>query len=334
MISDILIKQRQAVDVFFDNLDISYVEHVMQKIIEKRQNHNVIYWTGVGKSYNIASHSADMLKSMGFTSFALKPVEALHGDMGAINKGDLIIVYSKSGNTQELVSFMVHLNKLDVEVYGIFCNPKAKLSQYCNKVIVLPCGKELDNDFDLVPTTSIISFILFVNMLVSYYLRSQKIDIFQYGKNHPSGNIGKRIWFTVKDIMYQLEDICIIDPTAKLLDCMLQMTSYRSGYAVVVDDTKIVGILSDGDIRRYLTKNVHDAGYDDSVHKDVNLNIPISLLINEQPTTINHNERIMDIIEAINNNKSLSVGIPVVDDNNKFVGFIDNKLLVKYGSIF
>lgn len=326
MILEILEKQRQAVNVFFDNLNTSDIGHVMEKMIEKRNNGNVIYWTGVGKSYNVASHSADMLKSMGFTSFSLKPVEALHGDMGALNKGDMILVYSKSGNTQELVPFMIHLNKIDVEIYGIFCNAKAKLGKYCHKVITLPCGKELDNDFDLVPTTSIISFILFVNILVSYYLKSQQIDIFQYGKNHPSGNIGKRIWFTVKDIMYNVEDVCVIGSDAKLMECMLQMTSYRAGYIVVVNDDKIKGILSDGDIRRYLTDN--------NDNKKVDLNVPVNLLINTEPTTINQNERIMDIIEIINNNKELSIGMPVVDDNGKFVGFIDNKLLVKYANIF
>ena len=157
---------------------------------------------------------------------------------------------------------------------------------------------------------------------------------FQYGKNHPSGNIGQRIWLTVKDIMYQPEDICIINSTAKLLDCMLQMTNYRSGYAIVIDEEKIIGILSDGDIRRYLTNNVHDSGQDGKIHKEVDLNISIRVLLNTAPTTINQDERIMDIIEKINNNKSLSIGMPVVDDKHKLVGFIYNKLLVKYGNIF
>lgn len=326
MISELLQTQKQAIDIFYDTLDINIIKDVMDKIIEKQKQGKVIYWSGVGKSYNIASHSADMLKSMGFTSFPIKPVEALHGDMGALNEGDMILIYSKSGNTQELVSFMVHLNKLGVDVYGIFCNNNAKLGKYCNHMVILPCGKELDNGFDLVPTTSIVSFILFVNLLVSYFLKSQNIDIFQYGKNHPSGNIGKRIWFSVKDIMYHLEDICIVNPDIKLLDCMLRMTSSRAGYAVVVIDDKIYGILSDGDIRRYLTKI-------DTEHK-VDLDVSIESLINKTPTTINCNTRIMDMVDMVNNNKGLSVGIPVVDDNDKFVGFIDNKLLVKYGSIF
>lgn len=328
MVVELLSKQRAAIDVFFDNLDTDIIKEVMDKLIEKKQNRNVIYWSGVGKSYNIASHSADMIKSMGFTSFPLKPVEALHGDMGALNPGDMVIIYSKSGNTQELVSFMVHLTKMDVDVYGVFCNPKAKLAQYCTRTIILPCGKELDNDFDLVPTTSIIGFILFVNLLVSYYLKSQQVDIFQYGKNHPSGNIGQRIWFTVKDIMYSQEDVCVIKPNSKLVDCMLSMTSCRTGYAVIVDNDEIHGIVSDGDIRRYLTKKV------DGDNSAVDLNISIDLLKNSCPTVICEDTRIMDMVELINGNKGLSVGIPVVDKDKKFVGFIDNKILVKYGNVF
>lgn len=325
MVQELLNKQRSAIDVFFDNIDVSIIEHMLDKLIEKRQAGKVIYWSGVGKSYNVASHSADMIKSMGFTSFPLKPVEALHGDMGALNDGDMVIIYSKSGNTQELMSFMTHLNKMDVDVYGVFCNEKAKLAQYCNKTIILPCGKELDNDFDLVPTTSILVFIMFVNLLVSYYLKSQQVDIFQYGKNHPSGNIGQRIWFTVKDIMYCEDDICIVKPGTKLVDCMLSMTGCRTGYAIVVDeDENIGGIVSDGDIRRHLTKNSNN----------VDLNILVDELMNKCPTTICQDTRVMDMMEMVNNNRALSVGIPVVDKDAKFVGFIDNKILVKYGSIF
>lgn len=325
MVLELLHKQRSAIDVFFDNIDASIIESMMDKLIEKRQAGKVIYWSGVGKSYNIASHSADMIKSMGFTSFPLKPVEALHGDMGALNDGDIVIIYSKSGNTQELMSFMMHLNKMDVEVYGVFCNEKAKLAKYCDRTIILPCGKELDNDFDLVPTTSILVFILFVNLLVSYYLKSQQVNIFQYGKNHPSGNIGQRIWFVVKDIMYNLDDICIIKPSTKLVDCMLSMTGCRTGYAIIVDkDENIVGIVSDGDIRRHLTQKTDN----------VDLNILVDELMNKCPTTICQDTRVIDMMETVNNNKALSVGMPVVDHNNKFVGYIDNKILVRYGSIF
>jgi arabinose-5-phosphate isomerase len=328
MVVELLVKQKKEIDLFFNELDVTIIEDIVDIMIQKKNDGKAIYWSGVGKSYNIALHSADMLKSMGFMSFALKPMEALHGDIGVLRPGDMIFIYSKSGNTQELTSFMMHLNKIGVDVYGVFCNNNAKLAKYCNTVVVLPCGKELDNDFDLVPTTSIISFILFCNLIVSYFLKSQNINIYQYGKNHPSGNIGQRVWLTVKDIMYKLNDVCIVQENITLLDCMMKMTSKRTGYAIILDqqdnNDKMFGILSDGDIRRYLTTN----------NKEVDLNTSINPLVNRTPTRVNQDEKLRNVIEKINQNKSLSVGIPVVDDTGNFVGFIDNKLLMEFGNVF
>ena len=324
---DLVNKQKEAIDLFFDTLDTNILQEVATKLIQKKEENKVIYWSGIGKSYNIATHTADMWKSMGFQSFAIKPIEALHGDIGTMREGDIIFIYSKSGNTQELLSFMMHLNKIGVEVYGVFCSNKAKLAKYCHKVIVLPCGKELDNDFDLVPTTSMISFILFCNLLVSYYLKNQNINIYQYGKNHPSGNIGQRVWLTVADIMYNISDLCLISPETTLLQCMVEMTSKRTGYAIMTKDSHIIGMISDGDIRRYITKHASNPD-------DINLNIPLEPLINHTPITTHPNETLRDLVTKVNQDKRLSVGLPVVDDDNNLLGFVDNKLLVKWGNIF
>jgi arabinose-5-phosphate isomerase len=321
---ELIQKQKESMNIFFENIDPQVIESFTRKIIEINKRKNIVYWSGVGKSLNIASHSADMVKSMGITSFMINPIEALHGDMGVIRDGDLIIIYSKSGNTQELIPFMMHLTKLNIEIYGIFCNPNAKLSKYCTNTIILPCGKELDNDFDLVPTTSISVFIMFINLVIGYYLKVNQIDIFQYGKNHPLGNIGKRIWLSAKDIMYTKDDVCIIEPGKSLIDCMVEMTSCRTGYAIMIKDSEIIGIISDGDIRRYITNNRDNLG----------LNIDVSVCLNKHPTTINSNTRVIDIVEMVNKNLALSVGIPIVDDDEHFVGYIDNKILMKYNNIF
>jgi arabinose-5-phosphate isomerase len=328
-VSDLINIQRNSINMFFDKLDPTIIEEITLKIIEKNKAGNVIYWSGVGKSYNVALHSADMLKSMGFASFAIKPIEALHGDIGAIKNGDLIFVFSKSGNTQELLPFMAHLNKLDIEVYGIFCNSNAMLTKYCHRVIILPCGEELDNGFDLVPTTSIVSFVLFCNLIVCYFLKVQNVNIYEYAKNHPSGNIGLRVWSTVGDIMYPIDDICVIKESTTLLECMMAMTTKRTGYAIVVGDTSdniLIGIVSDGDIRRYLTRN--------ETHPTIDLNVSIMPLINIHPTTILDTSWLRDAIELISKNRELSIGMPVINNKGQFVGFIDNKLLVKWGAIF
>lgn len=332
MIPELIQRQKEAVDHFFDNINPDVIQNIVTRIVQKRKEGNTIFWSGIGKSFNIALHCADMLKSMGFASFAIKPIEALHGDIGAIRPGDMIFVFSKSGNTQELLSFMIHLSKMDTEIYGVFCNDTAKLAKYCHQVIVLPCGKELDNDFDLVPTTSVVSFILFCNLLVSFYLKSENVDIYQYGINHPSGNIGQRVWLSVEDIMYPLQDICIVPETSTLLDCMLAMTSCRTGYAVIVDgnDNKYIkGMISDGDIRRFMTQLTENSG-----NGDVDLRVSVTPLINNTPTVAEEGEKVRELVERVNKDPRLGVGMPVVSKFGDLMGFIDNKLLVKYGNIF
>lgn len=333
-------EQQNCINYFFENFDKKIIDDIVELLIEKNNNRKSIYWTGVGKSFNIASHSSDMLKSMGFSSHILKPIEGLHGDIGMIRDEDVIFILSKSGNTRELNNIILHLNKLNVYIIGVFCNKNAKLSKYCNKTIILPCGKELDNGFDLVPTTSIVIFTLFINFIISKFIEVKKLTIEQYGINHPSGTIGKKVWLNVSDIMYRLEDICIVKDNNTVIDSMVNMTEKKSGYAIVVHNeefelmdktifqkyqlSKVIGFVSDGDIRRFILENKGKPNYLDTSILDI---------ISRNPTTIYGDVKIRDVVKQINKKEYLGVGLPVVDENEDLIGFIDNKLLIKYADL-
>lgn len=328
---DALLQEHQTeINTILQNIDTHKLQNFVEMSIEVNSRGNVIYWTGVGKSYNMANHTADMLKSIGFRSFAIRPIEALHGDMGSIKPGDIVVAFSKSGNTSELRPFMMYLNKNNIDIYGIFCSSTGSLKEYCKDVILLPCNKEIDNDFDLVPTTSMISFMLFCNMIVTYYLKVKNVKILEYGKNHPSGNIGQRVYLQVKDIMYPLADMCIIGINDSLLNCMIEMSSKKTGYAVCVKDIndkthKIFGIVSDGDIRRFLT-NTHS----DPLNLKLNINASVKELMSVSPITINYNSKIYDIVNRLDFSSKINIGLPVINDNSELIGFIDTKILAKY----
>ena len=335
-------KHKKEVNRFFDKIDYEQISKLGNILIEKRKTNNV-FFSGIGKSFNIAKHTGDVLKSLGFPSFSMHPIEALHGDMGAIRKGDVVVFYSKSGNTREVLNLIVYLKQLNIHIVGVFCNPNGNLIEHCHQTIILPCGKELDNDFDLVPTTSFVIYGLFCNLLVSYCMSTIELDINQYGINHPSGNIGKRVWLKVSDIMYSLERICLVTPDETILNVMIKMSSKHSGYCLVVnrDDNRnndknnsinnnilLKGIVSDGDIRRYITQNTNT-----QQNINANLQIPIIHIATLEPISIKEDMKVVDVVRQIKENNSLMPGIPILNQDGKLSGFIDTKKLMKYMNI-
>jgi arabinose-5-phosphate isomerase len=175
---------------FWNLLDINKMNIIIDIIINNKK-HN-IYFCGVGKSQNMANHIADMLKSLNYKSFSLNPLNLLHGDLGVITDENVIFLFSKSGDTKELIDMIPYLKKRNVKIIGVFCMD-GKLIDYCDDYLILPNGKELDNNFDLVPTTSILYYIMFINLVVSTIISKTNLKMDEYGENHPYGSIGDKV---------------------------------------------------------------------------------------------------------------------------------------------
>src|SRR3989338_3204816 len=213
-VRDLVEMQRKELDRFYQEIDVNHLQHIVNQILS---THGNIYFSGVGKSGGMASHNADMLKSLGFHAFYLCPTNCLHGDLGSVRENDLVFLYSKSGNTDELMTMAPYLKKVGAYVVGVFCNQPAKLERYCHELLHLPCGRELDRGFNLVPTTSFACYILFCNLITGYILHHTQMSLEHYGKNHPSGQIGRSIWQTIEDIIIPLNQLCVIPPSTTLL---------------------------------------------------------------------------------------------------------------------
>ena len=219
----------------------------------QKHNENNIYITGIGKSKNIAIHFSELLKSISINAFYIDSINSLHGDIGNLKSNDLCLFISKSGNTPELINLVNCLKTKHIKTIGICCCKNSIFKDICDDIIVLPMKNEISGNNNLIPTNSIMIFIIFINIIISILKNNITLD--NYLLNHPHGDIG----FNNK----QIKDLIIYDfpylyfkNKCKLIDILLKMTEYKMGIVVFLDDlNNVIGIITDGDIRRLHIKN-------------------------------------------------------------------------------
>lgn len=249
MIHELLEKQKQYIDYFFNNLDLKACEALCEIIL---QTPGHIYLTGVGKSGFISQKIASTLMSIGIRALFLSPTDALHGDLGVIAKGDLVLLFSKTGESQELLELMPFLKIKGAKRLAITSNAQSRLAQLSDSSLHLPCLAELC-PFDLAPTISAEIQLLFGDLIAVSLMHRKQFTLDQYAVNHPKGQIGKRANIRVKDLMLDLSQTPCCHPEDCLQDVLVEFTSKHCGCLLVVDQNKqLQGIFTDGDLRRAL----------------------------------------------------------------------------------
>ena len=245
---------------------------------------NNIYILGVGKSETISLHLTNLLKSIGIKVFNLNVLNALHGDIGTLKENDLVIMFSKSGNTFELLELSKFIKKKKCKIWGVCCEFESLFNKICDEVIVLPLIKELEGKtIKTLPTNSCLVQIIFSNILTILIEKEISLTLEGYRNNHPAGSIGNKLK-KIKDIIIynfpiiNIKDILQVeqgetkqneqgetkqiqqDETKKeilLQEVLLQMTQYSIGFCFFINEQKeLVGVLSDGDIRRLLLNDM------------------------------------------------------------------------------
>ena len=182
----------------FNKDDIIYLINIIRK-------KEIIYFSGVGKSESMAIHISKILKSIGFKCFNLDILNSLHGDIGPINEKDALILFSKSGNTDEIVSKINHFKLKKCLIIGITNNKDSKFINHCDKNIIIPFNKELELFNNIIPTNSCISILMFFNIIIA--LLANNISLNEYSLNHSYGSIGNSLK-KIKDVI--IEDDCEI----------------------------------------------------------------------------------------------------------------------------
>lgn len=247
--SEIISEIRNEVNYQLDNFDFNQINKLAQLIKKTDKN---IYFMGIGKSGNIAKHCSDLLKSISISCHYIDPINLLHGDIGVV-KNNIVIMFSKSGNTKEIIDIIPFFKERNCYLVGVCCDINSKFETYCDLLIKTPFIKELDGEINKIPTNSFMSHLLFSNILVS--LLKDTIDINKYKMNHPAGNIGKNLMKIVDCLIYEFPKITF-DKEVLLHNVLLEMTTYKIGCCFFVNNyNNLLGILTDGDIRRLLLNN-------------------------------------------------------------------------------
>lgn len=239
-----------------NHLDMNSINMLVTKIQDTNTTNN-IYFCGVGKSENISIHCCNLLKSIGINAFNLNILNSIHGDIGSLRENDLILLFSKSGNTKELIELIPYLKNKSCKLIGICCNNKSKFKELCDETIILPFKNEIKCNIDCLPTNSIMSFVFFTNILVSQLCNTLNLQKCEYKLNHPAGNIGNSLK-QIKDVLINDYPKVILNKIKNdLSNIFLEMTKYKIGCCFFVNNQQeLLGILTDGDIRRLLLKNV------------------------------------------------------------------------------
>ena len=236
-----------ALSKLSNSLDKDFVKAV--KLISE-QNGKVII-SGIGKSGNIAGKIAASFTSTGIPAIYLNPVDASHGDMGIIEKNDILIILSNSGESNELADLINFSKKKKIKIISITSFKKSLLSKNSDINLVLPAHLEADK-LKTIPTTSTTMSLALGDALCCSVLSLRKFDKKSFIELHPGGKIGKKLK-TLNEIMDT--DIPVIQSSASVIDAVLAMTEKKYGCVVVLDkNKKIKGIITDGDLRRSIAK--------------------------------------------------------------------------------
>jgi arabinose-5-phosphate isomerase len=273
--------------------------------------------TGVGKSGLIGAKLAATFASTGTPSFFLHPTEALHGDLGMISEGDVVIAISYSGESEELSSILPHIKRFNIPLIGMTRSKTSTLGSFSDLVIDVVVQKEAC-PLDIAPTSSTTLTLALGDALAVCLMKARNFKKSDFASFHPGGALGKQLFVKVSDLMHT-KNLPIINKDTKVKDAIVEMSKGRLGNVLVVDDeNSLIALVSDGDIRRALLSK--DFSLDDNVLKYATKN----------PRTID-NENIL-ASEALVIIEEMKIQLLVVtDENSKIKGVLHIHTLIEKG---
>ena len=242
-------KEKKAIENLEKYVDNDFSEAV--KTIFSTKGRVII--TGIGKSANIGMKIVSTLNSTGTPAIFMHAADAIHGDLGIIQNDDVIICISKSGNTPEIKALVPLIKNTSNPLIAIVGNTESFLATQADLVLNTTVEEEADPN-NLAPTTSTTAQLVMGDALAVALLQCRKFTAQDFAKYHPGGALGKQLYLRVEDL-YKQNDRPMVAPTTGVRDIILEMTSKRLGCAVVVQNDRVEGIITDGDLRRMMKAN-------------------------------------------------------------------------------
>jgi len=270
---------------------------------------------GIGKNLHIAQKISATLASTGSTSVVLNPAQAMHGDLGILNKGDVLLALSYSGESDELVTLVPAVKRMDVRIISLTGNKNSSLAKCSDVVVPVKVDREAC-PFNMAPTVSTTVTLAVGDALAMVLLEARGFRKEDYAKLHPGGAIGRALLLRVSDIMRTGTRIACVKKGSKVKDALVAMTRARAGSVGVLDGKgRLLGIFTDGDLRRHIPEQSNL------------MNLPIEKVMTRNPITVTGDELAVDVLKIFEDHNIDD--LPVVDSRKRFIGSVDIQDLPK-----
>ncbi len=247
---EVLTEEIRGLERLRDRLGDAFWQAV--QLIKSRKGRVIV--TGVGKSGIVAKKIAATLTSLGTPAIYLHPTESLHGDLGIVDKDDVVLAVSKSGESDEFQMLIPLLKRWGLPIIAITANPDSDLAQQADITILIDVPKEA-GPLEVVPTVSTTVTMALGDALAVALLYEKEFRLEDFVNLHPGGAIGKKLWFRVRDMMLTgPEHVPVVHTTSSMKEVILEMTTKRGITSVINDAGEVVGVITDGDLRRLLER--------------------------------------------------------------------------------
>jgi len=274
------------------------------ELVMKAGGHVVV--CGMGKSGLIGRKIAATLASTGTPSLFLHPAEAIHGDLGMVRRGDVVILISNSGETEEIVRILPAFQRLDARIIAMTASAGSSLSKAAEITLDISVDREAC-PLNLAPTTSALNTLVLGDAIAVALMEARGFEEADFARTHPGGALGRRLLTRVRDAM-RADNLPFVDPDLPVQDAIIAMTEGRPGLALVGTADALMGILTDGDLRRLLMRGVDLAG------------TPVSEVASPSPLTIAGDLLIADA--EVRMQESRVQCLVVTDDNGRVEGVV------------
>lgn len=302
---DCLLCEAKAIEALIPRLG----EEFLQAVETIRNCKGKIVVTGVGKSGHIGSKIAATLASTGTPAFFLNPLDAYHGDLGMLSEQDLVLAISYSGATEELLRFLPLIQAKKIRIIGMSGNPDSLLARWSDIHLNIAVEHEAD-PLNLIPTASTTATLALGDALACALVEANHFQPTDFAKLHPGGDLGRKLLAKVEEVMFT-DNLPFLTPSMPLSEAIEIVTKGTLGIGIVVENEALVGIITDGDIRRAMQRLGQDF-----------FATPVSSVMCKTPKTISRNAKIVEAGETMNHHSIHT--LVVLDDAAHVVGVIDS----------
>lgn len=268
----------------------------------------------------MARKISQTLVSLGIRASFLSPVDALHGDIGILSSDDVLVLFSKSGNTEEMLRLVPCAKAKGAYLISVTSSESNCLTNLCDLNVHLPLERELC-PFDLAPVTSTAIQMVFGDTVAIALMSARNLTKDEYAANHPAGRIGKSLIFKVRDVMKKQEDLPVCREGDMIMDQLVELTSKGCGCLLVIDeDCHLIGTFTDGDLRRTLKAS------GEGIFK-----LTVGEMCNRSPRTISPDAMAVEAMQKMESPPSPVQFLPVINDDNVLIGIVTLHGLVSSG---